>query len=147
MPRTRRPGQQRGIDVDRLATAVIGDDQFVALIKADGPFRPIELDEGLGKRFDGEPGCVTAIDDRLEAVLMVQQDGRHVLPLYSRIDPHRASRKPTNLPEQKSRNVENMNSEIFDNETLAFGEVGLTAEYVKTRPKRDPAPEGLSDRA
>ena len=51
------------------------------------------------------------------------------------------------VAEQKSRNVENMDAEIFDDETLAFREIGLAAENVKGRAKRHPAPEGLADRA
>ena len=72
-----------------------------------------------GNGSTAEPGRIAAIDDRGDAVLVVEQDGRDVLAADRRIDPPRARGQPRDVAEQEARDVENMNAEILDDETLA----------------------------
>src|SRR4051812_48097468 len=130
-----------------MRAAFVGDHELVALIEAQAPGRAVNLDQRLGERLDRQPRRVAAIDNRSDATDVVEQYRRHVFAADRRIDAARARGDGGDVAKQEARDVEDMDAQILDDETLAFRQIGLAAENIVSRAKGNPAPERRADPA
>jgi hypothetical protein len=76
---------------------------------------------------------------------MAQQHGRDVFAFDRRVDAGRRRRELAYISEEEPSDIENVDSQIFDNESIPFRKIRLPRENIERRSERHASPKGFPD--
>lgn len=90
---------------------------------------------------------IGAVHDRGDAACVIHQDRRHVHSADRGVDAGVAGGQALDLSEQRAGDIEDVDSQVLDDEARIGRQVGLRREHVMARTKANPPEERPPHRA